>query len=316
MKLLKVLLSIILPIVILYLLFYRVDTSKMISDLKGINYYVIVASFVLGYMAYVSRGVRWAILLRSIKYKVNTSNAVNCVSIGYLTNLILPRAGEVARCTAILKVEKVPLNKLIGTVLVERVIDVLILFILILGSIILSFDKIMVFFEKILDIEFIEQGAIVRYIYILLFMGLVSVVVFYAMRKSLIYKRVKEFFIGVIQGLESIKHLDNKASFIFHTLFIWLCYFLMTYVVFFVSDWSSVLSLSDALFILVVGGISITIPIPGGIGVYHSFVMIAMTILGLTKEQGLIFATLLHTTQSLVAIFFWFDRYIFHIVII
>ena len=135
-KIIKYILSIFLTIIIIYFLFKHQDPIALINELKKVDFNWIVLSMIFGALAYVSRGLRWKIMLEAIDYKTSNINNIAAVSIGYFTNLFVPRAGEITRCTALNQKEKIPLNKLFGTIIVERVIDFMTLIFLLLVTLI------------------------------------------------------------------------------------------------------------------------------------------------------------------------------------
>ena len=126
-KILKYILFFGIGLLLLFLAFKNQNPSELISQLKNVNYTWVLLSMVFGFIAIISRGIRWVILLKNMNYKSSTLNSIYSVAIGYFTNLAIPRAGEVTRCTSLSEVEKIPFNKLFGTIILERTIDFLIL---------------------------------------------------------------------------------------------------------------------------------------------------------------------------------------------
>ena len=126
-KILKYILFFGIGVLLLFLAFKNQNPSELISQLKNVNYTWVLLSMAFGFIAIISRGIRWVILLKNMNYKSSTLNSIYSVAIGYFTNLAIPRAGEVTRCTSLSEVEKIPFNKLFGTIILERTIDFLIL---------------------------------------------------------------------------------------------------------------------------------------------------------------------------------------------
>ena len=116
------------------------------------------------------------------------------------------------------------------------------------------------------------------------------------------YKKIKDFWAGLVEGLKSISKLEHKWFFIGHTLFIWAMYFLMSYVVVFALDSTSHIDPSAGLFVMIVGAFGIIAPSPGGIGSYHYLAMIGMGVIGIANDDALSFATLVHTGQTVMTI--------------
>ena len=310
-KSIKYILSTFFAFIILYFLFRNQDPIKLISEIKKVDIIWVLLSMLFGAWAYVSRGLRWIILLRAMGYNSSKLNSIASVSIGYFTNLFIPRAGEISRCTSLNQIEKIPVNKLFGTILIERVIDFVSLIILMLIAFIVKFEAILMFYTTIIQQNRDgQEGVSLMNILIVI---LLCVLVFYTIvKKSKMTNKIKSFYEDLKEGFKSISHIKNKKLFWFHTMTIWIMYFLMTYICFFCMKETSNLTTSDGLFLLMLGGIGMVIPTPGGIGSYHAIVMTGLAILGVgfidfnTKESiynpALLFPTIIHAAQTLVAI--------------
>ncbi len=296
-----------LGIIIMYVIFRGSDPQQMITDLKKVKLTPVIISFIMGYIAYVSRGMRWIYMVKSMGYKVKLIHSINAVALAYFTNLILPRVGEITRCTALNKTHNIPVNKLMGTVIIERIIDFIMLFMIMGITLIIKFDLMIQFINTALEGKIKEEKDF-TFVWILIsFLGILYIL-FFIFRKKIrntsIYKKIIHFLMGIKDGIKTIKNIEKKRFFIFHTLLIWLLYILMVYVVFFAIDKTSHLSFIECLFIFVVGALAMIVPVPGGIGAYHAAIMLGFMILGIDRNTGLFFATLVHTTQTFVAIIF------------
>jgi len=299
---------------ILYLLFKNQDPVQLVEEIQKVDGKWVVLSMVFGGWAYVSRGLRWIVLIDALGYKSSKLNAVAAVSVGYFTNMFIPRAGEISRCTALNQVEKVPVDKLFGTILIERVIDFIFLFSLIFLTFILKFNDIFKFYIILQEKQ--TEGDASNKLLILLGALLIGGAFFFFIKRwlknSKFYEKVLSFIEGLKEGFKSIKNMKKKSAFWFHTFSIWIMYFLMTYICFFCMDETSHLTAGDGLFLLVLGGIGMVIPTPGGVGSYHAIVMIGLSVLGVgtvylgqggdPTNPALIFPTIVHVAQTLVAI--------------
>ena len=311
-KILKYLLSIFLTIIIIYFLFKHQDPIALVNELKKVDFNWIVLSMIFGALAYVSRGLRWKIMLEAIDYKTSNINNIAAVSIGYFTNLFVPRAGEITRCTALNQKEKIPLNKLFGTIIVERVIDFMALIFLLLFTIISQHKIIKDFYLAIKNQNSETNSKILLFFASFITLILIIFLLKKQIKKLSFYEKIKQFIDGLKEGFKSVGNIKNKTHFWIHTFIIWLMYFLMTYVCFFSMSETNHLSLIDGVFILVLGGIGMVIPTPGGIGSYHAIVMIGLAVLGVgyisfgsestSANPALIFPTIVHIAQTLVAI--------------
>jgi len=314
LKILKYIASLGFAFGILYLLFKNQDPVQLVEEIQKVDGKWVVLSMVFGGWAYVSRGLRWIVLIDALGYKSSKLNAVAAVSVGYFTNMFIPRAGEISRCTALNQVEKVPVDKLFGTILIERVLDFIFLVFLIFLTFILKFNDIFKFYIILKEKQ--TEGDESNKLLILLGSLIIGVLIFFFLKKwlknSKFYEKVLGFIEGLKEGFKSIKNMKRKSAFWFHTFSIWIMYFLMTYICFFCMDETSHLTAGDGLFLLVLGGIGMVIPTPGGVGSYHAIVMIGLSVLGVgtvylgqggdPTNPALIFPTIVHVAQTLVAI--------------
>ena len=301
---------------IIYFLFRNQDPAALIEKISEVEIRWVFLSIICGGWAYINRGMRWIVLIDALGYKSSKLNSISSVSVGYFTNLFIPRAGEITRCTALNRVEKIPVDKLFGTILVERVIDLVFLISLFLLTLILKLDLILRFFTELGSQSSDSTTLGSTKYYVLISILIFFVLAYYLLKKWIVktsfYEKIIEFIDGLKEGFKSIKKMKRKSSFWFHTISIWIMYFLMTYVCFFAIEETSHLTISDGLFLLVLGGIGMVIPTPGGIGSYHAIVMIGLSVLGVGKvylgEDGdpanpaLLFPTIVHAAQTLVAI--------------
>lgn len=301
---------------IIYFLFRNQDPAALIEKISEVEIRWVFLSIICGGWAYINRGMRWIVLIDALGYKSSKLNSISSVSVGYFTNLFIPRAGEITRCTALNRVEKIPVDKLFGTILVERVIDLVFLISLFLLTLILKLDLILRFFTELGSQSSDSTTLGSTKYYVLISILIFFVLAYYLLKKWIVktsfYEKIIEFIDGLKEGFKSIKKMKRKLSFWFHTFSIWIMYFLMTYVCFFAIEETSHLTISDGLFLLVLGGIGMVIPTPGGLGSYHAIVMIGLSVLGVGKvylgEDGdpanpaLLFPTIVHAAQTLVAI--------------
>ena len=315
LNILKYSVSFVFAFAIIYVLFQHQNPVKLFEEIQKVEMGWVFLSMIFGAWAYVSRGLRWIVLIDALGYKSSKINSIASVSVGYFTNLFIPRAGEISRCTALNQAEKIPGDKLFGTILIERVIDFIFLFALIILAFFLKLDDLLKFFST-LQAHQADSNAENSKILILLSITTIGIAGFFLLKKrmknSVFYQKILGFFDGLKEGFKSIKKMKRKSVFWIHTFSIWIMYFLMTYICFFSMSETSGLTVGDGLFLLVLGGIGMVIPTPGGIGSYHAIVMIGLAVLGvgfinLNPPEGeinpaLVFPTVVHVAQTLVAI--------------
>jgi uncharacterized protein (TIRG00374 family) len=314
LKVLKYIASLGFAFGILYLLFKNQDPAKLVEEIQKVDGKWVVLSMIFGGWAYVSRGLRWIVLIDALGYKSSKLHSVAAVSVGYFTNMFIPRAGEISRCTALNQTDKIPVDKLFGTILVERVIDFIFLFSLIFLTIALKFNDIFNFYNALQTQQIESAGNSNLLLLVAIIAVLVMSFIFLKkwLKKSSFYDKVLGFIEGLKEGFKSIKNMKRKNAFWFHTFSIWIMYFLMTYICFFSMEETLHLTAGDGLFLLVLGGIGMVIPTPGGVGSYHAIVMIGLSVLGVgtvylgvdgdPTNPALIFPTIVHVAQTLVAI--------------
>jgi len=297
-------------IALLLLAFKGIDLQSLWTDLKNADYRWVGLALVISLLSHIGRAARWKILIEPLGYNPGLSNTFYAVMIGYFANLAAPRLGEITRCGSLYKTDKIPFDSLIGTVIVERVIDMLSL---ILITFIVFFAKLNFFgsflkehvfdmlekkfsgmFTSAWQIFFIVAGFI-------LFMGLI----WYLLKKFAhltFIQKIKKIMRGVMEGLKSVYKMRRFTAFILYTLFIWSMYFLLTWVMFFSIPETAHLKPIDGLFMLVVGSLGMVAPVQGGMGAFHWIVSLGLTIYGIPREKGLVYATISHESQTIFII--------------
>ena len=303
-KIIKYILFISVSSVLMYFAFKDQNLAEIVSKLKNIEYSWLLLSMGFGAIAIISRGIRWIYLINALGYNSSIKNSVNSVAVGYLTNILIPRAGEISRCTSLQQVEKIPFNKLFGTIILERVIDFAILISLILTSFLYKYQEINSFFSEILGSS--NESLLTNPILVfLIIFSLILYLLKNQVKKLKYYEKIKSLVSGVKEGFISLKNLDHKTPFILHTILIWLMYLLMTYVCFFAIVETENLNIFDGIYILVIGGLGMVVPSQGGIGSYHLAVKIGLVGIGIAAQQpALLFAFAVHTAQTLMTIIF------------
>lgn len=255
-------------------------------------------SVFFGILSHLSRAYRWKYLLSPLGYQPRFINSVLAVLIAYIANLGIPRSGEILRATTLSSYEKIPFEKTFGTIVAERLVDLLILMGFVLTALVLQFDIIW----SILSEKKISTVQIV--------IGLAFVIIGYIILKKLftlsqnpLIIRIKNFFWGLAEGIMSLKNMPNKGRFIGHTLFIWLMYLAMFYVVKWTVPETASLGMNAILPAFVVGGLAISAT-NGGIGIYPFSVALVLAAFNISNESGLAFGWIMWTSQTLMIIIF------------
>ncbi len=269
-----VLISIAIAGVFLWVALRGLDFDKIKLSLRKANYLWVLFAAVFGVSAYIFRAVRWNLLLEPMGYKISNSNSLWSLSFGYLMNLTIPRSGEVARSTALYGVEKVPVDKSFGTIILERVVDLVCMGIFALLALVFKYDALIAFYKSATQQKKQTQPqSDSNTIYIILGCIVLVLILFFIFRKSLqklsIYNKMINFGKGIFEGLKSILNLRQKGKFIILTAGIWICYFFASYLVCFALPETSNFTPADGCFILVVGTLGMIIPASGGIGAFN-----------------------------------------------
>jgi glycosyltransferase 2 family protein len=294
-------------IVLMWFAFHNVDFSKLVADLKEADYSWLFLSVLFGFFAFMSRARRWVLLINPLGFKPSTLNSFYALMTGYLANIALPRIGEITRCVALGKKEKIPVDQLIGTVVIERTVDFLSLLSIMLYLIFTSGDQINLFLKESILVPIQEKvfsvfGS-VWILWVVLFC--LSVITLFLMirykknlRKIRFFSKMFDLARGIINGLKSITNLQRKWEFIFHTLFIWINYALMTWVVVFSIESTSHITFRDSIFLLVIGGLAMSAPVQSGLGAFHYIISRGLLFVnGIPLEDGLVYALLTHESQ-------------------
>ena len=277
------------------------DKAELLDYMKSAPVWAIAVAFTMGLLAIVSRGLRWLILLEPMGYTASSFRAVCSVAFGYLANTFVPRSGEVARCAALNSTDDIPVNKLLGTVITERVVDFIMLFIFMSVALLTNFDAVISLLGKI---KLPEGSTIQKLIIAFGLLIIVVVLVFSRSNKSesLIQKKISEFIIGIGQGIKSVLSMKHRTAFIFHTFFIWIMYFLMSYVLYKSMKGSSGIDVFDSLWVMVSGGFGMVFPAPGGIGSYQWAVTLGFESLGYDRLVGVSVGNVVWITQTSMVI--------------
>lgn len=266
----------------LFWLVYRDQNwDELITALKeDVDYTWIGVAVLLGIISHISRAMRWQLLTSSMGYRITLWNSFMGVMIGYFANLAIPRMGEFTRCGVVSKYENVPFSKLLGTVVTERVIDLVILLILTLIVIFGQFTQVGEFLRENRGIEEKVNGLVHSYVLwlVILLVPLMGWLAWKVVRTTKIYGRIRNFGKGLKEGLLSIKDVKHKWLFIGHSVFIWTMYFLMFYVCFFCFRFTSHLGIMAGLTVFVLGSYGMVAPVQGGIGAWHFMVIAALMI--------------------------------------
>lgn len=290
---------------IFWLIYKDQDIDRIKSILKNdVNYFWVFVSLVIGLLSHISRTLRWGLMIEPIGHKPRFVNTFLSVMVGYLMNLAFPRMGEISRCGVLSRYEKISFTRLFGTVVAERLVDMISLLVL-LGIVIFSqFGKMFDFIKRNPEIEsklisivsspYLVAGFIVLIVLAIVFRK--------AFKNTILFKKIMDILLNFKEGFISIRRIKRKGWFYFHSAFIWFLYYLMLYFNFFAFDFTSNLSPIAALTTFVLASFGMVAPVQGGIGAWHFMATEGLLLYGVPYENGVIFAFVAHSSMTLMII--------------
>jgi uncharacterized protein (TIRG00374 family) len=287
-----------------------INFAAVKTELAQANYTWIMMTLLLSVAGYLSRAIRWRMQFVPLGFKPSHAHTYHALMVGYLANVVLPRAGEVIRCTFLKRSANVPVNVSLGTVITERVIDLLMLLLCMGITLLLEFDRLKDFFLGIFSERYQGLQQNLQTLYLLAAVGVVGSAVtgwyiyrnISKLRENAFFKKLSGFVRGIWLGIFSIAKMEQKGAFIAHTLFIWATYYLTSYLAFFALPGTEGLSWQAGFAILVVGGLGMSAPVQGGIGVYHILVRTALLLYAVPLDKGMAYALVTHTTGALLVV--------------
>jgi uncharacterized protein (TIRG00374 family) len=286
------------------------DLSRIGEYVREANYSWLFVTMGLSVLGYMSRAYRWKMQLDPTGHKASYWDVYHAMMVGYLANLVLPRMGEVIRCSVLRRSSGVPVQVSLGTVIAERVIDVLVLLGLLGATLLLEFDKFWSFVMSLLTDNYesfaAHRATLLAIAAIALLLLLLTAFALFKnlerLRQNAFFNRIVGVVKGLLSGVFSVLKLKNKSVFILHTIFTWLVYYLMDYLVFFAFPETHNLSMTAGLAVLTFGAFGMAAPVSGGIGVFHVLVQATLLVYGVSKEAGIAYALVVHGSQTLLVV--------------
>ncbi len=305
-----------LGVALLWFSFRNIDLSQLWTDIKSAKYSWMLLSLACLAISLYFRALRWNIQIEALGYKTRASSTYGAVLIAYLANCIFPRLGEVVRCSVLKRKDNIPFDKTLGSVISERIIDLIVLFGLaflvivfqwkLLGSLVTSWMVPLI--NKL--INNVLLGIIV------ILVGVVGIVFLIRIIKR--NKKIASLWHGFVDGIKSVVTMKKKWRFVLYTLAVWGFYVFMTWLPFYMLPETSHLGVVEAITLLGIATLGVVAPVPGGIGTYH---FIAITLLsgfyGISEQVAGSFAAINHGSQMIFylitgviayVVMFFFDK--------
>lgn len=296
-------LKIILPLTLgVFLIWYSIESAtpeerlELWENITSAHPAWILLSMLFGILSHISRAYRWKYLLQPLGYKPRFPNSFMAVMVGYLANFGIPRSGEVLRGATVAGYEKIPFEKAFGTIISERIADFVMLLIVIGLTLLLQTEYLLTYFRE----NEINPLATFAILLVLLLTGVI--ILQYIKRSEHPFMlKIKEFAKGLLEGMRSILQMKNKIAFILHTVFIWVMYILMFYILIFAVPETAGLPFGVVMVAFVIGSFAISAT-NGGIGVYPIAIGAGLMLFGVSKQGGEAFGWITWATQTLLVI--------------
>ena len=305
-KILKTTMKIALPLLVAGGLLYWMYRDFDFAEAKHIllhetNVWWLLASLIPITFSHVIRGLRWLLTLAPLGYRPKVGDSVDSIFVAYAANVLVPRVGEVSRCAVLTKYDRIPFSKALGTLVAERLIDMLLVAVFVCVMLLTQFDVFMSLFATT-GTSGISLGSLLvspkTYIVIAAIVAGAALLWLW-LKNTTLYAKMKQLVRGFVDGLMSLRTMQHKGLFVLYTLGIWVGYFLEFYIAFFCFPFTADLSVVQGLVIFAAISLAIIIPTPNGAGPWHFVVISMMTLYGVSHADASSFALIVHTFQTL-----------------
>ena len=305
-KIFKYILSAAIAVLLLWFSFRDVEWTKFMDGLRSCSWGFILLSMAAGAFAFWLRALRWRQLLLPIDPQTRRITTFNGINIGNISNFVFPRIGEFVRCGVITRRTTATYDKVLGTVVLERGWELLVMLMMLAIVVIAGFERFGTFFVNEIWTPLSEKFNMW---WILLFAAAVLASCIYAVWKfkdsNKLCAKLTSILKGIFQGFASCMQMDRKWLFFAYTALIWMTYWFMAACTMWAAPFLGHLDVVDALFLSLVGGLGFAVPVPGGIGAFHFIIGLTLaTVYGVPMETGIIYATISHTSQAITQILF------------
>lgn len=271
-------------------LFTPEQTDEIVVHFKNANYTFVVLAVLLSVLSHFVRAYRWSFMLEPLGYRPRLANNFMAISIAYLMNLFIPKSGELSRAVIINKYEKVPVNKALGTIIIERVVDLILLLMFTVVALFLEYD---VLYNYLIEIVPVKKLFILGAILLFLF-GVFLLFLKYS--KSELNQKIRKFMLGIKEGILTIFNMKRKWAFIFHSFLIWALYIASFYLSTLALEETSTIAIGTLIICFVVGSFSFAFT-NSGFGSYPAAIMAILLVFGIDKELGFAFGWIVWTSN-------------------
>ena len=266
------------------------DQAEFMRSFRQANYVMVIPIVIMSLLSHLSRSARWKLLMEPLGYRPKLKNVFAATMVGYLANSAIPRLGEILKCSILARYEKLKIDKLVGTILVERTFDLICFVIFVTITVLIQINKIGSYFKS--QVSTIAKGSgtpvWIKIVGVFLAIVIVIFVIRILMKRfpdNKIISKINGFVSGIGSGFGAIRNLEHRKLFLAHTFFIWAMYLLQIYVGFFALEGTTGLSMKAACSVLTLATLAM-IATPGGIGSFPIFVMQVLLIYGISRSTG------------------------------
>lgn len=305
LTLLKILLPFVLAAVILWWMYRGFFWDEISAHLRSSRLWLwMLLSFPFGIMAQVFRAMRWRQVLRPLGQNPRLGTCINAIFMSYASSLVVPRVGEVLRCGILKTYDGVNVGNSVGTVVTERVVDMALILLLSFLTMMTQIPVFLVFFQKtgVTMDGFLGSFSPAGYAVTGVCGVLLLAFMFLLFRKLSVFSKTKSMLLDMKDGLFSVAHVQSPALFIFHSVMIWVCYYLHFYLTFYCFQETAALGPIAALVAFVVGTFAVLVPTPNGAGPWHFAVKTVLVLYGVGQALAAIFVLIVHTLQTLLVL--------------
>lgn len=283
--------------------------DNIFKAIREADYFWVIISMVFGVLAHLSRAVRWKMLIEPLGYKPRVANTFFGVAIGYIANYAFPRLGEVTRCGVLTKYEKIPFEESFGTVIAERIIDVITMLLIFMLTLAIQFNeiysqvKLMILDPAAKKLGMLTQNKPLFYALIaVLVIGTAALFLLRRKIKGMLSGKMQKILHGFAEGLRSVRKVKRPWLFIAHSIFIWVMYYAMVHIVFYSFGETAHLGVKAAMAVLMFGTFGVMFT-PGGIGAYPLIVQnVLLALYMIPEDMGAAFGWVAWSSQFVLII--------------
>lgn len=280
--------------------------KKVYSDFIHSNLFYLFGVIFLFFLSNISRAIRWKMMLKPIGINTSLNTSFHSIMLGYFANLGIPRIGEFVRAGALSRKEKVKFDKVMGTIVLDRLLDVISLMLVFILTLMISSKELINFVSNNSNLADKLHSLLTNpVIWGVFVIGIIVIIFLFKngkVKNSFIGVKIINFIKGIVQGIKSIKSVEKPGWFIFHSIFIWLMYFTMNYVGFKAFLPTAQLGFKAAMTVFTFGSLGIVIPSPGGMGTYHFLVIEALKLFGINGSDGFSYANIIFFSVQIIGI--------------